>query len=95
MYAIDGNRNAEAIKNMKQYASHSRNFGAVGVSQVFVACGRIQGTVFRSDKVWDYLPGMYIAKMAGAFIEDKPKFHASASSKEFLEILKKETEIKE
>lgn len=91
MYSIDGSNNVSAIKKMKKYASHSRNYGAVGVSQVFVSCGRLHGTVYRSNKVWDYLPGMHIAKMAGAVVVDELNFHASACNQEMMDLLQKET----
>ena len=61
----------------------------------FVASGRIHGAVFRSDKPWDYEPGLFICKMAGASICNKNGFHAAAMNKEFLDILEMETAKKE
>lgn len=87
IFCIDGSNNIEAIKNMRKHTRHSRNFGGVGISQAFVASGRIHGCVFRSEKAWDYLPGMFISKMAGAVTCDKVGFHASAMNEEFMNIL--------
>ena len=68
-----------------------RNFGGVCVSMAFMASGRIHGAVFRSDKPWDYEPGLFLCKMAGASICNKSGFHATAMNKEFLDILELET----
>lgn len=57
----------------------------------FVASGRIHGAVFRSNKPWDYEPGLFICKMAGASIKSIDGFHAAAMSDEFLNILELET----
>ncbi len=56
------------------------------------ASGRLHGAVFRSNKPWDYEPGLFICKMAGASIKSINGFHVSfAMNEEFLEILELET----
>lgn len=90
-YVIDGTNTLPLYLNMHKYTRHFRRFGAVCMSMAFVAAGRTHGAVYRSDKPWDYEPGLFIAKMAGAEIENVPGFHAAAMNKEFLNILKKET----
>ena len=45
------------------------------------------------DKIWDYLPGQYIAQKAGALIYNTDKMHIAANSKEFLELLKENSPL--
>ncbi len=91
LYSIDGNNNLPCMQRMRNYSSNRRNFGGVCVSMAFMASGRIHGAVFRSDKPWDYEPGLFLCKMAGASICNKSGFHAAAMNKEFLDILELET----
>ena len=91
VYAIDGNNNLPCMQRMRKYSSNRRNFGGVCISMAFLASGRIHGAVFRSDKPWDYEPGLFICKMAGAKIKSIDGFHAAAMNQEFLDILEKET----
>lgn len=91
LYAIDGNNNLPALLRMRPYSSNRRNFGGVCVSMAFLAAGRIHGAVFRSDKPWDYEPGLFLVKMAGGEIASQPGFHGGAMNREFLDILKLET----
>jgi len=95
LYAIDGNNNLPCMQRMRKYSSNRRNFGGVCVSMAFVASGRIHGAVFRSDKAWDYEPGLFICKMAGASIKSINGFHAAAMNDEFLDILEMETAKKQ
>lgn len=95
LYAIDGNNNLPSMQRMRKYSSHRRNFGGVCVSMAFVASGRIHGAVYRSNKPWDYEPGLFICKMAGASTKSVDGFHAAAMNQEFLEILELETAKKQ
>lgn len=79
LYSIDGNNNLPCMQRMRKYSSNRRNFGGVCVSMAFVASGRIHGAVFRSDKPWDYEPGLFICKMAGASICNKKWFPCSCN----------------
>ncbi len=91
LYAIDGNNNLPSMQRMRKYSSNRRNFGGLCVSLAFTAAGRIHGAVFRSDKPWDYEPGLFLCQMAGAKIKSVPGFHAAAMNQEFLDILELET----
>lgn len=95
LYSIDGNNNLPCMQRMRKYSSNRRNFGAVCVSMAFVASGKTHAAVFRSDKPWDYEPGLFLCKMAGASICNKNGFHAAAMNKEFLDILELETAKKQ
>ncbi len=91
LYVVDGSDTLACFNRVNPTTQHYRRFGAVCTSMAFVSAGFIHGAVFRSDKVWDYAPGMYISQIAGAEVADEPGFHAVAMNKEFMEILKKET----
>lgn len=95
LYAIDGNNNLLCMQRMRKYSSNRRNFGGVCVSMAFVASGRIHGAVFRSNKPWDYEPGLFLCKMAGASVKSIDGFHAAAMNDEFLNILELETAKKQ
>lgn len=95
LYAIDGNNNLPSMQRMRKYSSNRRNFGGVCVSMSFVASGRIHGAVFRTNKPWDYEPGLFICKMAGASVKSIDGFHAAAMNQEFLNILELETAKKQ
>ena len=94
LYAIDGKNNLPSMLKMRKYSSNRRCLGAVSVSMAFLATGRIHGAVFRMNKPWDYEPGLFICKMAGAKIKNIDGFHAAAMNEEFLDILEKETALK-
>jgi myo-inositol-1(or 4)-monophosphatase len=89
LYSIDGTNNLPIMEKVRPYSSGRRNLGAVCVSMAFTSCGRLHGALFRSDKPWDYLPGLFIAEKAGAVTLDEPGFHAAAMNEEFLNILYK------
>lgn len=95
LYSIDGNNNLPSMQRMRKYSSNRRNFGGVCVSMSFLASGRIHGAVYRSNKPWDYEPGLFICKMAGASIKSIDGFHAAAMNQEFLNILELETAKKQ
>lgn len=72
-----------------------RCMGSAGVHFAWVASGRLGGTYFRKNTVWDYLPGQYLVEMAGGKIYNEDNFHLAANSDEFLEVLKKEARFME
>ncbi len=91
LYVIDGNNVLPATTRMAKHAHGFRRFGAVCASMAFVASGKIHGAVYRSDKPWDYEPGLFIIEMAGGKTMNVSGFHAGAMNEEFLNILKLET----
>jgi myo-inositol-1(or 4)-monophosphatase len=93
LYSIDGTNNLPIMEKMRPYSSGRRNLGAACVSMAFVSCGRLHGALFRSDKPWDYLPGLFISKKAGAAVLDEPGFHCAAMNQEFLNILKEANNV--
>ncbi|MDO4741846.1 MAG: inositol monophosphatase [Candidatus Saccharibacteria bacterium] len=96
VYSIIGKNSLPSIERMrKSYSKNHRNFGAACVAFAFMASGRIHGVNFRVENPWDYEPGMFICKMAGAKVKSKEGFHAVAMNQEFLNILEKETAFPE
>lgn len=87
IYQIDGKSRAQAIMRMYPYTRNFRNVGCAGIGYAYVAAGRYGGMIFRNETAWDYVPGMYIAKQAGAYIIEKPECYIAANTKEFAELL--------
>ena len=68
-------------------------FYAVIGGDVIEAATRMQkyGSTHRAENPWDFEPGLFLAKQAGAVVKSEPGFHAAAMNEEFLEILENET----
>lgn len=90
-YSIYGNNHVPAETRMRKYSSHCRFLASTSVSMAFMACGRLHGVVYRRDKAWDFEPGLFMCKMAGAVTKSISGFHAAAMNQEYLELLEKET----
>lgn len=86
-YAVIGGDVIEAATRMQKYGSTHRVFGAASVAFAFLATGRMHGVSFRAENPWDYEPGLFLAKQAGAAVKSEPGFHAAAMDEDFLEIL--------
>lgn len=91
LYSILGRGSLPETRNMLRYSPNFRNLGAACVTMAFLAGGRIHGVSFRADSPWDYEPGLFLCKMAGAVTKNEPGFHAAAMNREFLDILEKES----
>lgn len=92
MYAIAGDGIIGATK-MRKYNKNNCSFNSACVNFAWVACGRLSASIYRRDKVWDYVPGLYLIKQAGGKILDKEGCHIGANNIEFLELLKKEAKF--
>ena len=90
-YAVIGGDVIEAATRMQKYGSTHRVFGAACVAFAFLAAGRMHGVSFRAENPWDFEPGLFLAKQAGAAVKSEPGFHAAAMNEEFLRILEDET----
>ncbi len=92
IYSIIGENSPLSTEKIhKNYSENHRNFGAACAAFAFMASGKIHGVNFRVEHPWDYEPGMFICKMAGAKVKNKENFHAAAMNQEFLDILERET----
>ena len=93
IYSIVGNNAIHDTGKMQKYSRNHRNFGAICVALAFMASGKIHGVNFRVEYPWDYEPGLFLCKMAGAKTKNIKGFHAAAINQEFLDILEKETAL--
>ena len=76
IYSIVGQNSSDTIAKMTKYSRHHRNLGSISVALAFLACGRMHGVNFRVEHPWDYEPGLFLCKMAGASV----KIYAVASA---------------
>ena len=95
LYAVVGRNNLSVNEKMRTYSRNNRNVGSIGVAYSFLASGRFHGISFRVENPWDYEPGMFLCKMAGAVTKNEKGFHAAAMNQEFLDLLEKETAFTE
>lgn len=93
VYAVMGKNTVSALGKMTDHTRNFRNFGAACSAYAFLACGRIHGVSFTSDNPWDYEPGLFLCKMAGAETKDRKGFHSAAMSQDFLDVLEQETAL--
>ena len=94
LYSIIGHNSVHDTEKMQAYSRNHRQFGASCAVFAFMASGKIHGVNFRVDNPWDYEPGLFLCKMAGAKTKSVQGFHAAAMNQEFLEILEKETSLR-
>ena len=95
LYVIEGKNRLNGIARMGKVTSHARWIGSTAVDYSWVASGRLGGTIFRNDSAWDYMPGMYLAKQAGAYVIEDSCKHIAACSKEFAEALDSQASFKQ
>lgn len=93
LYSVAGHNSISAIARMRNYSRNRRALGAASVEFAFIANGKMHGYNYRNEKSWDYEPGLFLCKMAGAKIKSKPGFHAAAMNQEFLNLLEQETAL--
>lgn len=93
MYAVEGVNRMPSLVRMSKHGGHPRIVGSACVDFAWVASGRLDGIIFRYNTYWDYIPGTYIAKQAGAVVIDKYRAHIASNSKELAEILIKEAKF--
>lgn len=91
VFSIEGPNNIVSEFKMRPISRNYRDFHCAAIDFSYVANGRSCGTCFMCDNLWDYMPGLYIAKMAGAKVYDNPGLHIVANSDETLKILLENT----
>lgn len=87
IYSLNGKKSNELYEEIKNTIYSKRHFGACCIGYAYVACGRLHGEYFGNDNPWDYEPGMFIAKQAGAYTINKDGSHIAASTEELAKIL--------
>jgi fructose-1,6-bisphosphatase/inositol monophosphatase family enzyme len=87
IFAITGN-NLPAITIHERDLVNYRNFREINSAAVvyaWVAAGRLKGYYLRADSKWDYLPGMYLVKMAGGLTKNCQGNHIAAADQKMLD----------
>ena len=88
IFTMDGKQGYPALHEVRKYVSHTRIPGSVGLDHAFVSAGRCGATLYRSDNLWDYIPGLYLVQQAGGYTIDEPSLHIAASTKKTAELIK-------
>lgn len=88
LYSVIGHNCLPGTAEMRKYSRNHRNLGSACVAFAFMARGSFQGVNFRVNQPWDYAPGLFLCKMAGAAVVDEPGFHAAAMNQEYLDLLR-------
>jgi len=86
LFSVDG-KGLPKLLQMGENVNHRnyRHFGAASVAYAWAAAGRHNGYCLCVDNKWDYMPGMYLVKMAGGVVKDEPGHHAAAASQAMLD----------
>ena len=87
LWTAEGLKNIAGEYRMKTAAHQFRDFHCAAVAFAYVACGRLSAASFHWDTPWDYIPGEYIARQAGALIHNEPGLHVAANSEAFLQAM--------
>ena len=85
--AVEGGDKISRTSEIIGSIPHIRSTGSSAISFAFTAAGRFGANLFSRNNPWDYIPGIYICKKAGAKIIDKKECHIAASSLEYAKFL--------
>lgn len=86
LFSVDG-KELPKLLQMGKNVNHRnyRLFGSAAVAYAWAAAGRYNGYCLCVDNKWDYMPGMYLVKMAGGVVKDEPGHHAAATNQATLD----------
>lgn len=86
IYSVTGNKTPITLQKGTSISNRSfRSINSGSVTFAWVAAGRINGYCLCDDKKWDYIPGMFLVKMAGGLTKDEPGHHAAATDQGMLD----------
>jgi myo-inositol-1(or 4)-monophosphatase len=88
IYVVEGGNKFAALTKME--AEVSRNFRylcCASLNYAWTASGLLGGNILRKDTSWDYIPGLYLVKMAGGYVIDESGAHIGATTKQMCEEL--------
>lgn len=95
IYDIEGGDKFQTLMQLEKEVNRNfRYLAAASVGYAWVAAGRMSGFMLRKDTPWDYVPGMYLVKMAGGCTFDEPGAHVATTNEKLLDILSKYKETK-
>lgn len=89
LFIVEAVNKTELVQKILPYTPHTRHTFCSAINYAWVARGSIGATTFMHDNLWDYVPGQYLAKQAGATIVDKSNKHIAANTKKFAQLLDK------
>lgn len=90
IYGVEGGEKFPALIQLEKEVNRNfRYFSSSSVGYAWTAAGRMSGFSFRKDTKWDYIPGIYLVKMAGGCVIDQPGLHVGATNEKMLQILSK------
>lgn len=87
MYTVTAKDPIIGISKMRKINRNNCNFCAA-VNFAYVACGKLSGSIYRAESLWDYIPGQYLVKQAGGVLFNAEGCHIAANTKEFMEVLR-------
>ena len=77
------------IEELKEFTRHHRSIGSAAASFSYVAKGALGATCLLKYSLWDFMPGLLMAKEAGAKVFDNTnKFVLVANNDETLNVFK-------
>ena len=88
LFAATGTERIETIVRLKDHGKLLRDFGSIAVAFAWVASGKLNGAIYKGNKLWNYYPVLHLCEKAGAKIINKNNLHIAASDDAFLELLK-------
>lgn len=79
------------MKILGEHYGCGRHLGAASISYAYLAAGKVQYFIAKFSKYnpWDYVPGEYICKQAGAYFTFQNGVRFLTSNKQFFEKIKK------
>ena len=87
IYIVDIDDSEKVLNKIKKTNENYRFFNCSCVSFSYLACGKVNGLIFKKAKVWDYEPGLLLCKNAGTVIKQKKDYCVIASDEAFLNFL--------
>lgn len=86
IYSVTGSNTPIVLQKGTKVNSRSfRCINSASVTYSWIAAGHMNGYCLCEDKKWDYIPGMFLVKMAGGFVQDRPGHHAAATNQTMLD----------
>lgn len=79
-YIVEGKDYMPSGVRMKRFSPHIRCFGCICLNYAWFSRGLLNGVAFKGESYWDFLPGEYIAKQAGAIILSDNNLHIACAN---------------
>ncbi len=60
----------EIMGAMRDEVARIRMFGAACVDFAYLSCGRTDVHIRFANKIWDFMPGLFMARVSGAYVDE-------------------------